>query len=370
MKVKGKHTFELVPEFEGVTTDKLVAVKVTTVNPTVNDDNTLGYYVGYEWVNTTTDTTYNCVDATTGAAVWLSGGATDANAIHDNVAGEINAITEKVTTVNADIFIIEDSADSYNKKKTQKGNLGFATTANIIAANDGDNYGATTGTNTYSVTVPMNVALTTGTILKIKVVNQNTSTCTLTVNALTTKNLTKGDGVALAAYDIPANTLITVMYDGTQWVILNQNQVRRSIVFVTPGNVTSGTGTISVALVTNDRITRELSGTNSSFNYFAEFMLPSDFLKFDTNSYQIDTNRSNAGNTVNVTIGSGGVADATVNALNVGFDASLNTWSTRFVTMTSTYLAGARILMVINITTSGNTLTRISNPIIHYISRN
>ena len=49
---------------------------------------------------------------------WSSGtGVTDVNAIHDNVASEISAITEKTVPVLDDIFIIEDSADSNNKKK-------------------------------------------------------------------------------------------------------------------------------------------------------------------------------------------------------------------------------------------------------------
>ena len=50
-------------------------------------------------------------------------GSTDGDAIHDNVASEISAITEKVTPVNADLVIIEDSADSNNKKRAQVGNL-------------------------------------------------------------------------------------------------------------------------------------------------------------------------------------------------------------------------------------------------------
>lgn len=48
---------------------------------------------------------------------------TDADAIHDNVAGEINAITEKASPVDADLVVIEDSEDSNNKKKVQVGNL-------------------------------------------------------------------------------------------------------------------------------------------------------------------------------------------------------------------------------------------------------
>lgn len=48
---------------------------------------------------------------------------TDADAIHDNVAGEINALTEKVAPVAGDFIIGEDSADSFNKKKFDIGNL-------------------------------------------------------------------------------------------------------------------------------------------------------------------------------------------------------------------------------------------------------
>lgn len=40
-------------------------------------------------------------------------------------AGEISALTEKTSPVAADVVIIEDSADSNNKKKVQVGNLGI-----------------------------------------------------------------------------------------------------------------------------------------------------------------------------------------------------------------------------------------------------
>ena len=54
----------------------------------------------------------------------VGGGAgSDTTAIHDNVAAEISAITEKVTPVNADLILIEDSAASNAKKKVQVGNL-------------------------------------------------------------------------------------------------------------------------------------------------------------------------------------------------------------------------------------------------------
>lgn len=41
-----------------------------TTNPTVNDDSADGYSVGSRWVNTSTGTSYECVNATVGAAVW------------------------------------------------------------------------------------------------------------------------------------------------------------------------------------------------------------------------------------------------------------------------------------------------------------
>ena len=47
----------------------------------------------------------------------------DSSAIHKNIAAEIQAMTEKASPVSADLVVIEDSADSYNKKKVQIGNL-------------------------------------------------------------------------------------------------------------------------------------------------------------------------------------------------------------------------------------------------------
>ncbi len=50
-------------------------------------------------------------------AALASGGSTDDDAIHDNVASEISAITAKGTITASDIFLIEDAADSNNKKR-------------------------------------------------------------------------------------------------------------------------------------------------------------------------------------------------------------------------------------------------------------
>ncbi|MFB3105561.1 MAG: hypothetical protein ACE1ZA_11665, partial [Pseudomonadales bacterium] len=47
----------------------------------------------------------------------------DSTAIHDDTPSEISVITEKVTPVSGDFLLIEDSADSNNKKRVQVGNL-------------------------------------------------------------------------------------------------------------------------------------------------------------------------------------------------------------------------------------------------------
>lgn len=58
----------------------------------------------------------------------LPGAVTDSDAIHDNVAAEINAVSTKATPVTADVILLEDSADSWNKKKTPFSGLPAATT--------------------------------------------------------------------------------------------------------------------------------------------------------------------------------------------------------------------------------------------------
>jgi len=43
--------------------------------PTTTDDSSAGYGVGSQWIDTTSDTAYICVDATAGAALWAIAGA-------------------------------------------------------------------------------------------------------------------------------------------------------------------------------------------------------------------------------------------------------------------------------------------------------
>ena len=63
------------------------------------------------------------------------GGGTDANAVHVNAAGEIDGIAAKGTPTTSDILLIEDAADSNNKKKITIGNLPATSDANAVHVN-------------------------------------------------------------------------------------------------------------------------------------------------------------------------------------------------------------------------------------------
>lgn len=63
-------------------------------------------------------------------------GGGDSDAIHDNVSGEIHAITEKTTPIAADEIVIEDSASSYAKKRVQLSNAGKAIKLDDLATPD------------------------------------------------------------------------------------------------------------------------------------------------------------------------------------------------------------------------------------------
>jgi len=74
------------------------------------------------------------------------GSESDAAAIHDNVAAEIVAITEKLTPVAADLLLIEDSVAANAKKRVQVGNLPGGAGGHTIR-DEGTDLAARTGLN-------------------------------------------------------------------------------------------------------------------------------------------------------------------------------------------------------------------------------
>jgi len=67
-----------------------------------------------------------------------SGGGTDPNAIHVNVAAEISGIAPKATPLITDLMVIEDSADGNKKKSVQVGNLPLPTHHTTHESGGGD----------------------------------------------------------------------------------------------------------------------------------------------------------------------------------------------------------------------------------------
>jgi hypothetical protein len=83
-------------QYRGGATQRVSSRKtnVTTTAPTVSNDNTQGYEPGSFWLNTTASTTYTCMSAATGAAIWvqlaISGGGIGAH-YEVNAAGDITS---------------------------------------------------------------------------------------------------------------------------------------------------------------------------------------------------------------------------------------------------------------------------------------
>jgi len=85
---------------------------------------------------------------------FVTGGATDGNAIHDNVAGEIAALTT-VTAASGDYVLIEDVSDSNNKKKVLVSDFtGGAITESLIIAIGDETTAITTGTAKITFRMP------------------------------------------------------------------------------------------------------------------------------------------------------------------------------------------------------------------------
>ena len=99
------------------------------------------------------------------------------------------------------------------------------TTTNYTA-NCGDGFAssivADTGSaNAYAVAYPLIQSLATGSVVYFTAAHANTTSSTLAVNGLTTKNLTKAGNASLIANDLITGKIYRAIYDGTQWELMN-----------------------------------------------------------------------------------------------------------------------------------------------------
>jgi hypothetical protein len=95
-----------------VPTNSIVKNNFTaTTNPTVNDDTGDGYEVGSRWINTNTDTLFTCLDASSGAAIWLehgAGGLTQAYVGYNTVGASWETATVNEWAIAKQIILAND----------------------------------------------------------------------------------------------------------------------------------------------------------------------------------------------------------------------------------------------------------------------
>lgn len=153
----------------------------------------------------------------------------DSNAIHDNVTGEISAITEKTTPVAADLLLIEDSAASNAKKKLQITNLPSAS-PEIQVTKTGTTYSPTaaecedltvwcsTGSNTIELVDPA-----TGRPGSVRVFALDTNTVTVTASASNINDLSS-TGNQYENSDV-AGEWVWFLFDHTNdyWMVFQEN---------------------------------------------------------------------------------------------------------------------------------------------------
>ena len=103
------------------------------------------------------------------------------------------------------------------------------------------NYLVDSGTaNTYVVTFPTGVipaSYTAGLSVVMKVTNSNTGASTVNVNGLGAKSILNSDGSALTNNQMPANSVVPLIYDGTQFLLVSGSPSAINIAGGTKGQV-------------------------------------------------------------------------------------------------------------------------------------
>jgi len=87
------------------------------------------------------------------------------------------------------------------------------------------------GANAYVVTFPTGVipsSYTAGLTVVMKVANANTGASTLNVNSLGTKNILNPDASSLSSGQLASSSLVMVVYDGTQFILLGGSATNTS----------------------------------------------------------------------------------------------------------------------------------------------
>jgi len=104
---------------------------VAVVGPAVTDDNTLGYQAGSVWIDIALDVVYVCTDSSTGAAVWVTTGGTNAPvaAQYITMIADPTLTQERVLAVTANQLTKQDGGAG--------GNVTLSIADNVILPGNG-----------------------------------------------------------------------------------------------------------------------------------------------------------------------------------------------------------------------------------------
>jgi hypothetical protein len=112
--------------------------------------------------------------------------------------------------------------------------------------------GTVAGTNTITaVMTPALTAYSAGMGVVFTPANNTTGAATININALGAKSIVRGDGTALESGDLQASTIHALVYDGTNFVVLNP------LSFSLVNGTLSGTLSVTGALTFNGALTTD-----------------------------------------------------------------------------------------------------------------
>jgi hypothetical protein len=96
-----------------------------------------------------------------------------------------------------------------------------------------------TGTNTVTALAPISMtAYAAGQVFRFIVAATNTSSVTLNINSIGAKSITKNGTTALTANDILINSVVEVIYDGTQFQLVNPaNAIPSGVITMWSGSI-------------------------------------------------------------------------------------------------------------------------------------
>lgn len=185
-------------------------------------DGNIQNYRAVRWVLTDTYTTIkNALGLTSVTLVEVNGETvtTDIRAINEAmmVAGSMKPKTANDTGSVA-IFSVQkwDNNLPGYVSETWEISATYASLKTALDALNNPSFGTASGTDTYAVTLsPAMTSYETGVPFYVKFTNPNTGAATLNVNGLGAKDLKKEASTALAASDIIADKVYTLVYDGT-----------------------------------------------------------------------------------------------------------------------------------------------------------